>query len=107
MQLLRRWHHCGCSRSASFCARLSDGAAEEWPDGEFLAAQFKEEINDKKLDMLKKLFKFECEQVITKLNAATWMPKTKERTQQIDKMFAQQRATKRLKITKTNEGQEL
>lgn len=42
-----------------------------WPDGGFLVAQFKEETNDTKLDMLKKLFKFECQQVIAKVNAAT------------------------------------
>ena len=78
-----------------------------WPDGRFLVAQFKEETNDTKLDMLKKLFKFECQQVIAKVNAATGMPETKARTQQIEDLFTQQRSAKRLKMQKTDEGQEL
>ena len=78
-----------------------------WPDGRFLVAQFKEETNDTKLDMLKKLFKFECQQVLAKVNAATGMPETKARTQQIEDLFTQQRSAKRLKMQKTDEGQEL
>ena len=77
-----------------------------WPDGGFLVAQFKEETNDTKLDMLKKLCKFECQQVIAKVNAATGMAETKARTEQIEELFAQQRSAKRLKMQKTHEGEE-
>ena len=77
-----------------------------WPDGGFLVAQFKEETNDTKLEMLKKLFKFECQQVIAKVNAATGMAETKQGLREIEELFAQQRSAKRLKMQKTHEGEE-
>ena len=77
-----------------------------WPDGRFLVAQFKEETHAAKVDMMKKLFKFEYQQVISKLTL-TGIPETKERSDKIEELFAQQRPAKRLKMQKTHEGQDL
>ena len=78
-----------------------------WADGRFLVAQFKEETNDAKVDMLKKLFKFEYQQVTSKVTLPTGIPETRERSEKIEELLTQQRFAKRLKMQKTNEGEEL
>ena len=53
--------------------------------------------------MLQKLFKFESQQVLSKVTAGIGMPETKGKTDYIEKLPAQQRPAKRLKIPKTQE----
>ena len=72
----------------------------------FLVAQFTEEKQAKKLEMLQKV-KFESKQVLSKVSAGTGMPETKGKTDDIENLLAQQRPPKRLKISKTQEGEDL
>eukprot|EP00435_Cladocopium_sp_Y103_P042933 s3895_g12.t1 len=78
-----------------------------WSDGSFLVAQFKAEENDAKLETLQKLFKFECKEVLAKVNASKSLPESKSRTEEIEGLLAQQRAAKRLRMVKTLDGTEL
>ena len=53
---------------------LSVLCQRRWANGMFLVAQFTEESNDKKLEMLQKVFKFESQQVLSKVFAGTSRP---------------------------------
>ena len=86
---------------------LSVLCQRRWASGMFLVAQFTEAGNGKKLEMLQKLFKYESQQVLSKVTAGTGMPETKGKTDDIENLLAQQRPPKRLKISKTQEGAEL
>ena len=86
---------------------LSVLCQRRWANGMFLVAQFTEEKQAKKLEMLQKVFKFESKQVLSKVSAGTWMPETKGKTDDIENLLAQQRPPKRLKISKTQEGEDL
>ena len=53
------------------------------------------------------LFKFESQQVLSKMTAGTGMPESKGKTDDIANLHAQQRPPKRLRISKTQEGADL
>ena len=78
-----------------------------WSDGSFLVAQFKSEENDARLKTLQKLFKFECKEVLAKVNASKSLPESKSKMEEIEGLLAEQRAAKRLKMVKTLDGTEL
>eukprot|EP00438_Fugacium_kawagutii_P007268 Skav211173 [mRNA] locus=scaffold1363:250458:252107:- [translate_table: standard] len=78
-----------------------------WPDGSFLVAQFKEEKNEAKLEMSKKLFKFECQQVISKVKFEFGVAETRTKSEKIEELLTQQRPAKRLKMEKTLQGEDL
>ena len=78
-----------------------------WSNGNLLVAQFKEEDNEGKVVMLHKLFRFECAQVVAKVNANRSVPESKAKNDEIEELLAQQRAAKRLKLQKTLDGAEL
>ncbi len=86
---------------------LSVLCQRRWANGMFLVAQFTEERNEKKLEMLQKVFKFESQQVLSKVSAGTGMAETKGKTGDIENLLSQQRPPKRLKISKTQEGADL
>ena len=78
-----------------------------WSDGSFLVAQFKSEENDARLKTLQKLCKFECKEVLAKVNASKSLPESKSKMEEIEGLLAEQRAAKRLKMVKTLDGTEL
>ena len=64
---------------------LSVLCQRRWANGMFLVAQFTEEKQAKKLEMLQKVFKFESKQVLSKVSAGTGMPEAKGKTVDIEK----------------------
>ena len=67
---------------------LSVLCQRRWANGMFLVAQFTEEKQAKKLEMLQKVFKFESKQVLSKVSAGTGMPETKGKTDDIENLLA-------------------
>ena len=78
-----------------------------WSNGEMLVAQFRIEENDDKVAMMQKLFKFECKQVVARINSTRSVAESKCITAEIENLLTQQRAAKRLKLQQTADGEDL